>query len=120
MALDTTHPVFDGVTFEMGNMVVFLDNTVGTGLSTFVVGTDVGNGTLIAQTLGNDWAWIAEWAAGVEFYAGSGHTAGGPRMLFVAGTEEIVGTTPQGAWNLTAEGEKVFRNAINYMLSAGP
>jgi hypothetical protein len=116
MAVDTTHPVFDGVTFEMGNMVIFLDNTVGTGLATFVGSTDVGNGTLIAQRLSADQAWIAEWAAGVEYFAGSGQIAGGPRMLFVAGTQEGDQLNPQGAWNLTAEGEIMFRNAIAYML----
>jgi hypothetical protein len=119
MAVDTTHPVFDGVTFEMGSMVIFLDNTVGTGLATFVGSTDVGNGTLIAQRLSADQAWIAEWPAGVEFFAGSGQIAGGPRMLFVAGTQEgdiAVVSNPQGAWNLTADGEIMFRNAINYML----
>ncbi len=121
MALDTTHPVFDGVTFETGNLVIFLDNTVGSGQATFVGSIDVGNGTLIAQTLA-DFTWIAEWPAGVEFYAGSGHIAGGRRMLFTAGTQQRDGSppTPWGAWNLTAEGEKMFRNAINYMLPAAP
>jgi len=121
LALDTTHPVFDGVTFEEGNLVIFLDNTVGSGMATFVGSIDVGNGTLIAQTLA-DHTWIAEWPAGVEFYAGSGQTAGGRRMLFTAGTQERDGPppTPWGAWNLTAEGEKIFRNAITYMLPAAP
>jgi len=122
MASDTSHPVFDGVTFEADNMVICRDNTIGEGIATFVGSTAVGNGTLIAQALGMDWAWIAEWAAGVEFFAGSGQIAGGPRMLFIAGTQEEDGPppTPYGAWDLTAEGEKMFRNAINYMLSAGP
>ena len=121
LALDTTHPVFDGVTFEMGNLVIFLDNTVGSGQATFVGSIDVGNGTLIAQTLA-DHTWIAEWPAGVEFYAGCGQMAGGPRMLFMAGTQEKGGSSPTlwGAWNLTVEGEKMCRNAINYMLPAAP
>ncbi len=119
LALDTTHPVFDGVTFEMGNMVIFLDNTVGTGLATFVGSTDAGNGTLIAQRLSADQTWIAEWAAGVEFYAGCGQIAGGTRMLFVAGTQED-DFTPQGAWDLTADGEQMLHNAISYMLATGP
>jgi hypothetical protein len=120
MALDPTHPLFDGVNFEMGNMLIFLDNTVGNGQATFPVGTDVGNGTLIAQRLSADQAWIAEWPAGVEFYAGSGQIAGGRRMLFVAGAMEVDGPPPTtyGGWNLTAEGEKVFRNAINYLVPA--
>jgi beta-lactamase regulating signal transducer with metallopeptidase domain len=121
LALDTTHPVFDGVTFEGDNMVICLDNTFGSGTSTFVGSIDVGNGTLIAQTLA-DYTWIAEWPAGVEFYAGSGQISGGPRMLFVAGTQEVYGPppTPWGAWNLTAEGKQIFRNAIAYMLPEAP
>ncbi|MHC4500734.1 MAG: LamG-like jellyroll fold domain-containing protein, partial [Planctomycetota bacterium] len=120
---DTSHPVFDGVTFEGDNMVICLDNTVGSGTSTFVGGIDVGNGTLIAQTLGPNLAWIAEWSTGVEFYAGSGQTAGGRRMLFTAGTQEQRAPDPLSAWgafNLTAEGEQMFRNAIAYMLPAAP
>jgi hypothetical protein len=109
LALDTTHPVFEGVTLEAGSMVIFRDNTIGEGIATFVGSTDVGNGTLIAQALSNDWAWIAEWAAGVEFFAGSGQIAGGPRMLFIAGTQEEDGPppTPYGAWDLTADGEQM-------------
>lgn len=39
-------------------------------------------------------------------------------MLLAAGTQEEDGppATAQGAYNLTAEGEQVFRNAINYMV----
>jgi hypothetical protein len=69
--------------------------------------------------------WIAEWDAGVEFYEGAGQYAGGKRMLFCAGTQEIqfvdpetqeVITTAQGELNLTAEGLQMFRNAIDYLL----
>jgi hypothetical protein len=121
LASDPNHPVFDGVTFEMGNMVIYLDNTVGSGLTTFIASTDVGNGTLIASALGADYALIAEWAAGVEFYEGSGQIAGGRRMLFTACTQETdVPLTPWGAFNLTPDGEQMFRNAIAYMLIPPP
>jgi hypothetical protein len=121
LALDPNHPLFDGVTLEGGYIVIFRDNTVRPGITSFVGSIDVGNGTLIAQTFGADQTWIAEWPAGVEFYPGSGQTAGGPRLLFVAGTQEE-GPTPQGAWDLTADGEQMLRNAIAYMLPepAGP
>ncbi len=119
VASDPAHPLFDGVSFEEDNLVIFLDNSVGSGMNTFTGSNDVGNGTLIAQRLSADQACIAEWEAGVEFYAGSGQTAGGPRMLFAAGTMETADPpTPQGAWNLTADGEIMFRNAVNMMLPA--
>jgi len=101
----------------MGNMVIFRDNTVIPGITSFVGGLDVGNGTLIARTLSAENTWIAEWAAGVEFYAGAGQIAGARRLLFCAGTQEVA-VDPQGAWDLSAEGEKVLRNAIKYMLTA--
>jgi hypothetical protein len=119
LAVDPNHPLFEGVTLEMGNMVIFRDNTVIPGITSFVGGLDVGNGTLIARTLSAENTWIAEWAAGVEFYAGAGQIAGGRRMLFCAGTQEVA-VDPQGAWDLSAEGEKVLRNAIKYILPAAP
>lgn len=119
LAVDPAHPLFEGVTLELGNMVIFRDNTVIPGITSFVAGLDVGNGTLIARTLSAENTWIAEWAAGVEFYAGSGQIAGGRRMLLCAGTQEVA-VDPQGAWDLSAEGEKVLRNAIKYMLPAAP
>ena len=124
MALDTTHPVFDGVTFEADNIVIAYDNTVSAGLTSFPATIDVGNGTLIAQTLSVDSAAIVEWDAGVEMYPGSGAVAGGPRMFLACGSHEkdaggvVVG--PQGAYNLTADGAIMFRNAIAYMLPAAP
>lgn len=113
--LDPNHPVFAGVTLDPNNMVVALDAAVGSGETSFVGSLDAGNGTLLAQAAGADLAWIAEWESGVEFYAGAGQIAGGKRMYFAAGTQEV-GTTPQGALNLSAEGELMFANAIAYML----
>jgi hypothetical protein len=85
----------------------------------------MGNGHLIAKTVQLGMGWIAEWDIGVEFYEGAGQYAGGRRLLFCAGTQEIpsvdpdtqeVITTAQGELNLTAEGLQMFRNAIDYML----
>jgi len=41
-------------------------------------------------------------------------------MLFTAGTQEDDGPPPtaQGEWDLTADGEQMLRNAINYMVPA--
>ena len=106
------HPVFTGVTLNASNQVAIVDGTTGTGQTSFIGSIAVGDGTLIASTGAS--AWIVEWQSGSEFYAGSGQTAAGLRMLFSAGTQEA-GATPQGAFNLTEEGEILLVNIILYM-----
>jgi len=105
------HPIFTGVTLDASNQVAIVDDT-GTGQTSFLGSADVGNGTLVASTGAN--SWIAEWQPETEFYAGSGQTAAGLRMLFCAGTQEV-GSTPQGEFNLTEEGEVLLANIIRYM-----
>jgi len=133
-AVDPLHPIFRGVLlktldpnnpYSPTNVVQMIDPLVGTGLTSFIGTTDIGNGHLIAKSVQLDRGWIAEWDAGVEFFDGAGQYSGGKRMLFCAGTQEIqyydydrqeVITTAQGELNLTAEGLQMFRNAINYLL----
>ena len=103
------NPIFAGVT----SPVKVLDEAVGQ--TSFIDVADVGNGTLLAQTDGG-LPWIAEWETEVEFYAGSGQIAGGPRMMFVAGTQDVSGVTGRGMYNLTPEGEQLFLNAVRYMI----
>jgi len=134
------HAILDGVTIEQLNIVdpndlidpndpnapIVLpdpiygvdafDPNAGSGQTTFVRSVDAGNGTMIAQTDVTALGAIAEWKSGVEYFAGSGQIAGDHRMLFCAGTANI-GATPQGGWNLTAEGTKMFGNAIAYLLA---
>ena len=112
------HPIFRGVTLGANNQVQVLDGAKGQ--SSFMTTTNVGNGTLIAQPVGTAATWIAEWQTGVEFYSGSGQIAGGPRMLFAAGTQEVAPTVGRGEYNLLPEGEKLLLNAIRYMMGAGP
>ena len=121
-ALVLDHPVFDGVTLDPNNQVQALDVAVGSGQTTFVNTLDVGNGILIAQSA-DGLPWIAEWEAGVEFYNGAGQIPAGKRMMFVGGTQEDTtagAEKPQGAMNLTAEGQQIFLNAIAYLLPEAP
>ena len=106
---ETGHPIFAGVP----DGVQILDGDVGP--TTFPAVTDMGNGTLLAQIDGEDATWIAEWETGVEFYAGAGQFAGGPRLIFCAGTQEGDGVG-RGEYNLTPDGEKMFLNAVRYMI----
>ncbi len=110
-AVVSGHPIFDGVTL-VGRKVDVLDETVGSGYTSFMQVTTAGNGTVYARTPDpNGWVWIVEWARGAEFYDGAGQIAGGRRVYFSAGT----GGFNPGIYNLTAEGEKVFLNAVDYM-----
>ena len=116
--MEPDHPIFTNVTLGAGNLVQVVDPAIGSGHTSSVNANNVGNGTLIAKEAGIDLPWIAEWEAGVEFYDGAGEIPADKRMMFFAGTQETDGPprTPWGAWNFTAEGEIMFRNAINYML----
>lgn len=107
--VDGSHPIFANL------LIGILDESVGSGLTTFLGTTNVGNGELIATTEGFEAAWIAEWQKGLEYYDGSGQYAGGARMFFVAGTQESQGN-PQGAYNLTSQGQVVFLGAVAYMV----
>ncbi len=88
---------------------------MGTGTASFYNSLDVGNGTLIATPVDQEQTIIAEWEAGVEFHNGGGQFAAGRRMLLCMGSREVVGYG-RGEYNLNTEGEKLFVNAIEYML----
>ncbi|MEN6577049.1 MAG: discoidin domain-containing protein, partial [Phycisphaerales bacterium] len=109
-----THPIFKGVPLDASSLVDVVDGTTGTGQTSFAGTIDVGSGTLLARTATGTNSWIVEWQPGSPYYTGSPGTPGGKRMLFCAGTQES-GATPQGAFNLTENGKKLFTNAINYM-----
>jgi len=92
-----------------------IDETIGSGQTSFVGALNAGNGEILAKIAGKDVMWIVEWQLGVEFYAGAGQFAGDRRMLFNAGTQEVTGTV-KGAYNLTCEGEALFLNAVANMI----
>jgi len=108
--IETGHPIFAGIS----DGAQLIDGNVGP--TTFVGFSDMGNGTLLATVEGTGETWIAEWEPGVEFYSGAGQFAGGPRMIFCAGTQESSPTIGRGDYNLTPEGEKIFLNAVRYLV----
>ncbi len=123
-AMDPNHPLFRGVSLTAldesdpnsgPQPVPVVDASVGSGITAFLGTADVGNGRLIARTVNGSLGWIAEWDAGVEFYPGAGQFAGGKRLLFCAGTQDV-NDAPQGQFNLTPVGRHVLRNAIAYLL----
>ena len=107
--VDGSHPIFANLLIDV------LDESVGSGNTTFLDTIDVGNGELIATAAEIDAAWIAEWQQSAEYYDGAGQYAGGHRMFFVAGTHGSDGF-PQGAYNLTPQGEAIFLGTVAYLI----
>ena len=97
-----------------GSQIQAIDETVGVCSFPDIDAANVGNGVLLAS--GGGWPWIVEWEAGVEYYAGAGQTAGGPRVFFAAGTQEAEGVSNWGEWNLTADGEAVYLDTVSRLL----
>jgi hypothetical protein len=128
LVLDATHPIFAGVPVDSDGLVEVLDPNVASGNTSFLNDIlDAGNGTLLAQSLGlYNTAWIVEWDAGVEYYAGAGQITGGKRILFMAGTQDDPYTVesgliqPVGVFNLNDAGQQLLRNILAYMLPTKP
>jgi hypothetical protein len=120
-AVDPNHPIFAGVALDANDLVQVLDPNVGSQQTSFLADIlDVGNGTLLASSVGiYTTAWIAEWAPGVEYYAGAGQFAGGPRMMFMATAQETGAPSKQGEFNLNEAGQQILRNMMAYLLSKG-
>lgn len=114
-AVVAAHPIFSGVQLN-ANQVTAIDGSVSS-LGTYHIGAAVGtgNGTLLARVAGTGEKAIIEWEPGVEFFAG-GPVVAARRLVFCAGTTESGTSFPQGAFNLTADGQKLLLNAIRYML----
>ena len=106
------HAVFDGVAIDPNGQALLLTDEYNVNV---IGATDAGNGTLLAARASDGSVAIAAWEAGVEFYEGSGQIAGGPRMFFAAGAGSK--SPKDGLYNLTADGEQAFLNAVNYMLN---
>ena len=119
--LDPNHPVFAGVTIDPNGLVEATSAQYNMDWVTGV--TDAGNGQILATRPSDGLLSVVTWEAGQKYFEGSLYTAGGPRMLFIAGTgsgNNAPDYSPDGAYNLTAEGEKMFLNAIKYMLPVKP
>ncbi|HUT46450.1 MAG TPA: PA14 domain-containing protein, partial [Sedimentisphaerales bacterium] len=114
-AAEPQHPIFNNVNLSAQNRVDVYDQSVGSGIVSFNSVIDMGNGTLIARPVGQNWTIIAEWKAGVAFYTGTSQVPAGNRLFFTCGTREGVGFG-RGEFNLTEEGKIIFLNGIEYML----
>jgi len=112
---DPRHPIFKGVNLNAQNQVDIYDQKVGSATVSMVGVLDNGNGTLLAKAISGTRTAIAEWQPGTPFYVGGAEIPAGKRLLFCAGTREG-GGQGRGEFNLNAEGQKLFVNAIEYMI----
>ena len=115
------HDIFAGVEIDPAGNIDLVVQDAQVTLVKLNEGVVEGNGTLLGVH-DEGYPWIVEWDAGVEYYEGSGQIAGGPRMFLgsaVGSTNEAAGLI-EGGYNLTADGETVFLNAVEYMLPAVP
>ena len=131
--LEPTHPIFDGIPLDAGNIMVnpyadavSFNGTVQRGIS---VNTNpiAGNGTVLATiATAGDPAFgglmIGEWQVGATLGNASADTLGGHRLVLLTGSREHDGLTSQGAgiYDLNPDGARMFLNAVNYMAGTQP
>ncbi|MBN2181172.1 MAG: hypothetical protein JW715_04600 [Sedimentisphaerales bacterium] len=116
---DLEHPIFSGTILDENNWAKIMDPNADSGNISIIATDNVGNGKLIATLSDQDWAYIAEWEAGVEFYPGSNQIPADRRLYFAAGAQAVTDGYG-GAYNLTEQGLQVFLKAIDYMLGIEP
>ena len=111
--LDPDHAIFAGIEVDPnGQADLLIDDYTVNGSDP--ADADAGNGVTLATRAADNAVMISYWDAGVEYFDGAGYFAGGTRMFFAAGSGN--GSPRDGIYNLTADGETVFLNAVEYML----
>ncbi len=115
-AIDTTHPIFDGIPLDENNQVQIWDDQIfGPDDNIDIIqASGAGNGEVIAVESGTEYPWIIHWDTGVEFYDGSGTFAGGPRVFYTAGSDDDPNTW--GGKNTTPAGDQILLNTINWLV----
>ena len=116
-ALDTTHPIFDGIPLDANNQVEIWDDQIfgGDDNIDIIQSSDGGNGEVIAVESGTEFPWIIHWETGVEHYDGSGTFAGGPRLFFGLGSDDDPNSW--GGKNTTPIADQILLNAIDWLVT---
>lgn len=118
---DPAHPIFDGVALDAGNVMVddynvMIDRGTSTNTSLPVGGSVIAwNPTVSTGDVQG--VAIAEWPAGATI--GGDQTLAGFRLLFNGGSREAdgAGVPDAGVLDLTAAGQQLFLNAVDYTLA---
>jgi hypothetical protein len=130
---DVNHPIFAGISLDVGNTmvndyaeIITFNSILQRGIS---VNTDplAGGGTLLAAVSAGapsaaNGAMIAEWNAGATMATTPATTLGGHRLVFLSGSREADGISGEtaGLIDLTADGRTMFLNAVTYMTTPVP
>ncbi len=116
--VDPTHAVFAGVAIDPNGQVEAYSDQWNMDWVKDV--NNAGNGKVLATRGSDGLLSIVTWEAGEAYFDDGTAVAGGARMLFIGGTgSKNTGDNyqPDGAYNLTADGELMFVNAVKYMLN---
>jgi hypothetical protein len=127
-----SHPIFAGISLGLSNVtvnpfanLVSYTNSVQLGIS---VNTSplAGGGTVLA-TVANpgdaavNGMVIGEWQQGATMGNSPPDTLGGHRLVFLTGSRErIITSEGSGIFDLTADGQRMFLNAVTYMAVPEP
>jgi hypothetical protein len=138
MATDPTHPIFAGIALGTSNVMANTFATSGTngtiaftnrlqrGISV-ITGPTAGGGKVLATVSGdpnaNGGLVIGEWQPGGILSTTNGTSPadvlGGRRLVFLTGTrEQTITAEGAGIYDLTADGARMFLNAVNYLSPA--
>jgi hypothetical protein len=117
----TDHPIFAGVELDENNEVAVLDGSVGSGHTSLNNTQDWGEGELLAVTADLETVWIVYWQLGSNFNFDTDQYANEKRLFFACGTRESTEAPANpahgvGMYNLTPAGEKMFLNAVKFIL----
>lgn len=124
---NTAHPIFAGIPLDGNNIMVnsfagiaSYTNNPQRGIS--VNTSPIATGGTVLATVGTaadptfGGMIIGEWQAGATMATSPADTLGGHRLVFLSGSREQ-GITSEGAgiYDLTADGQAMFLNAVTYM-----
>ncbi len=113
--LDPNHPIFAGIEIDPNGQADLLTDEY-TVNGSDPADANAGNGVTLATRASDNAIMISYWEAGVEYFDGAGFVAGGPRMFFAAGSGN--GSPRDGIYDLTADGETVYLNAVAHMIAS--
>jgi hypothetical protein len=127
---DPTHPIFAGIALDANKTtvnpyadLVTFNDIVQRGIS--VNSDPVAEGGMVLATIGTDTdpafggAVIAEWKAGATLSNATANKLGGKRLVFLTGSREnTITSEAAGIYDLSADGAKMFLNAVKYMIGS--